>query len=39
MYARCMGGKLKGAGSMSAAQQIMKSSVSACGGVPGGKKR
>ena len=38
-YARCMGGKLKGASSIQAARQIMASSVSACGGTPGGKRR
>ena len=37
-YARCMGGRLRGASSVQAARQIMASSVSACGGVPGGKR-
>lgn len=38
-YARCMGGKLRAAGSIAEAQNIMRSSVGACGGTPGGKKR
>ena len=37
-YARCLGGKLKGAPGVQAARQIMASSVTACGGVPGGKR-
>jgi|GEM_PF-5218652 len=37
-YARCLGGKLKAAGSVVEARQIMKSNVGACGGVAGGKK-
>ena len=38
-YARCLGGKLKQAGSVSEARSIMASNVGACGGVAGGKKR
>ncbi len=38
-YARCMGGKLKAANSVTDARQIMQSNVGACGGVAGGKKR
>ncbi|MDP2730571.1 MAG: hypothetical protein Q8O55_08805 [Dehalococcoidales bacterium] len=38
-YARCLGGKLKGADGVADARRIMASSVTACGGVPGGKKR
>lgn len=38
-YARCMGGKLKAADSVADAQKIMSSSVTACEGTPGGKKR
>ena len=38
-YARCQGGKLKAATSVTQAREIMKSSVTACGGVAGGKKR
>ena len=38
-YARCLGGKLKGASGVSEARRIMAASVSACGGTPGGKKR
>jgi len=38
-YARCMGGKLKSASSVSEARNIMQSNVSACGGVAGGKRK
>ena len=38
-YARCLGGKLKGATSVADAKTIMASSVTACNGVPGGKKK
>ena len=38
-YARCLGSKLKAANSISEAQSIMASSVGACGGVPGGKRK
>jgi len=38
-YARCLGSHLKTADSVVQAQQIMASSVGACGGVGGGKKR
>lgn len=38
-YARCLGSKLKSANSIIEARGIMQSSVGACGGVPGGKKR
>ncbi|MDP2727852.1 MAG: hypothetical protein Q8P59_09955 [Dehalococcoidia bacterium] len=38
-YARCMGGKLKGAKGVSDVRKIMAASVSACNGTPGGKKK
>ena len=38
-YARCMGGKLRGAAGVMEARRIMAASVSACGGVAGGKRR
>jgi hypothetical protein len=38
-YARCLGSKLKVAKSVMQAREIMASSVGACGGVAGGKKR
>ncbi|MGA2669854.1 MAG: hypothetical protein ABSF21_00300 [Dehalococcoidia bacterium] len=39
MYARCMGGKLQSANSLSDAQKTIQSNISACGGVAGGKAR
>ena len=38
-YARCMGGKLKAAGSVKEAQKIMKESASACSGGSDKKKK
>lgn len=38
-YARCMGGKLKGADGVADARRIMAANVTACGGTVGGKKR
>ena len=38
-YARCMGGKLRGANGVADARRVMAASVTACGGTPGGKKR
>ncbi len=38
-YARCLGGKLKGADGVAGARRVMKESVSACGGTAGGKQR
>ena len=38
-FARCLGGKLRAATSLHDAQSILKSNISSCGGVPGGKPR